>query len=246
MRRSLGGFFFVAAGLYMVITKPPGLITLLAVAGCSLIAGLAVTRHSSWAITGSAALIAGSLLLQSFLENWCQDCIKAGMMLLAGMIALSTVQWLRLKKAVKILVVAMTVMMPAVVLVHNVPWEAGAETAQPAEKGRYIAVFADNSSIFLDSAVKPVLFYSPSCGACAETLVALVGLDPEGRQWAPVQVVGDPREGREYLRAKGYLGESFYSDWDGPVPAMVFTRGGETVVVTGAGEMLEIAGGDAG
>ncbi|MFZ5632135.1 MAG: hypothetical protein ACOY40_04745 [Bacillota bacterium] len=246
MRKLPGGSFFVAAAVYLAVTKPPDLITLLAIIGCAVIAGLSVTRYSHWSITGGAMLTAGSLFLQSALSYRCTDCLRADMMILAGIITLSVVQWGRLKTAVRTLASLMTVMMPAAVILYtSLAGVAGAERVLPVEKvGRYIMVTGDGGDVSLDTADKPVLFYSPTCGACSEAVKTLAKLDPEGKLWVPVQTMGDPSKGGEYLKAKGFVGESFYFDWGGPVPAMVVTRDNKTVEVIDPEEMLRVVGGD--
>lgn len=237
MRRILGGAFYVSAGVYLAVAKPPYIITVTAIVACAALAGLSTTRQSQWSIIGGAMLLAGSLFLQSILSYRCSDCIKANLLILAGIICLSVLERGKMRKVLRIMASVMTVMVAFTVFFHSgvaATAVAGAEkkTNSVISIERYITAAAgDGSKVIIDTSSRPALFFSPDCGACAGAVEALVKADPEGKLWAPVQVSGDLAKGREYLKAKGYSKEMFTAPWNGPVPALVVTRDGKTAVV---------------
>ncbi|KJS02170.1 MAG: hypothetical protein VR68_03935 [Peptococcaceae bacterium BRH_c4a] len=248
MRKILGGGFFVAAGVYLVVVKTPDIITLAAVMACASIAGLSATRYSDWAVIGGALLIAGSLFLQSALSYRCMDCLKADMLILAGIITLSIMEEGKLKTPLRIMTSVMAVMMAATVTLHTgLAGVAGARKIIPAgDVERHITATGEGGGrITIDTAFRPVLFFSPTCGPCAKAVEALVKEDPEGLRWAPVQARGEQNMGKEYLKGKGYLGDSFNISWPGSVPVLVVTRDGKTVAMHEPEEMVKAIGSDA-
>ena len=300
MKKLPGGIFFAAAAIYLVVAKPLDLITLFAVTACGVLAGLAPTRYSDWSVAGGGVLIAGSLLLQSVWSYWCVDCIRADLMILAGVIVLSVMDEGRYKLALRVLAMVLTVIMvTAVVLRYEPPVIANSALpakevhASPADEfksavpekdngtglrpegppvskqphtapsqvilpgdhnlipspdqERYVpAVTEEGSSVTLDADTRPVLFFSPACGACLRAVEALVKLDPEGKRWVPVQTKGDISKGKAYLAEKGYRGAVFLGWWRGPVPTLL-TSGEKGIYKTSIPEeMLKIIGGDAG
>lgn len=248
MKRLLGGFFFSVASVYLVITKSPDLITVTAVLACALLAGLSVTRHSEWAVIGGGMLVAGSLFIQSALSYMCTDCFRADLIILAGIICITVVHRGRLKKALRLLTSIMTIMMLAAAAIYTGPFiPAGAERLVALDRvGRHVTASSGERAMTLDTAAKPVVFFTPTCGACESAVEELVMVDPEGRRWVPVQTMGDEQEGREFLRQKGYTGEMYTSDWPGAVPAMVLTRDGITQKIIGQEKMIRIVRGEAG
>lgn len=249
MRKMLGGIFFVGAAVYLSAAKSVDAIMLAAVITCAVLAGLSVTRYSDWSIIGGAMLIAGSLFLQSTQSYRCMDCFRADIMILAGVISLTVAHRGRLKTALRALTSLMTVMMMATVILHT--GQAGMANAEGmlsgTELGRYITVAEDEGSIItLDTAVKPVLFYSPTCGTCKEAVEELIKLDPRGRRWTPVQVKGVRSEGIKFLMERGYQGYAYISDIKGSVPLLVVTRDGRTEKIFSPEKMLKVIRGDAG
>ena len=248
MRKILGGGFFVAAGVYLVVVKTPDIITLAAVMACALIAGLSATRYSDWAVIGGALLIAGSLFLQSALSYRCMDCLRADMLILAGIITLSIMEEGKLKTPLRIMTSVMAMMMVATVTLHTgLAGVASAQKVLPSgEVGRQITVTGEGGSkITIDTVFKPVLFFSPTCGPCNKAVEALVNVDPEGQHWVPIQTMGDPNLGKDYLKGKGYRGESLNNSWSGMVPALVVTRDGITMVIRNPEDMVKAIRGDA-
>ncbi|MFZ5752703.1 MAG: hypothetical protein ACOY3J_00495, partial [Bacillota bacterium] len=240
-----GGIFFAAAAIYLVATKPLDLITLFAVTACGALAGLALTRYADWSVAGGGMLIAGSLLLQSIWSYWCLDCIRADLMILAGVIALSVVDEGRYKLALRVLASILVVILAAAVVlryeppvitnsslpakeVHATPADVSRPAVQddspfsPPNPERYVqAVTEEGNSVTLDAGARPVLFFSPSCGACLKAVEALVNLDPEGKRWVPVQTGGEISRGKAYLAERGYRGSIFLGRWHGPVPTLL-------------------------
>jgi hypothetical protein len=244
MRELPGGLLFVAAAVYMAITKTPDVITLIAVSACAAIAALSGTRHTLWSIIGGAMLIAGSLLFQSVMSYRCFDCLKADFIILAGIIYLSVVSK-EFKGLQRALSMGMMVLMAATIAVNTGP--ATAENEKPAqseELSRYVTAYCDDRQVSLDTAARAVLFYSPTCGPCQNTVQSLIQTDPQGKYWVPVQTSGEASKGEEYLTQKGYRGIILSSEWNGPVPTMVVTQGGQTIKLSNPEEMLRLVGGD--
>jgi len=246
MRKIIGGSFFGAAAVYLAVTKTPDLITFLAVAACTIIAGISTTRHAKWAIVGGAMLVAGSLFLQSVMSYRCFDCLKADIMIMAGVIFLSIVERGKQKTVVRMLASVMAVMMAFTLILDTQKGAlAGTESQTEIKELRYIAADVDGRDVTLDTSLKPVLLFSPTCGPCARAVEVLVKEDPEGLRWAPVQVRGEQNMGKEYLKGKGYMGENFNTSWPGPVPVLVVTRDGKTVAIHEPEEMVKAIRSDA-
>ncbi|MFZ5648125.1 MAG: GGDEF domain-containing protein [Bacillota bacterium] len=239
MRKIPGGSFFVAAGAYLALVKPLDVFTITAVILCAVLAGLSVTKHSKWAIIGGALMIAGSFFLQSVLSYSCMDCIRADILILAGIISLSILETGKMKKALRVMVSVMAVTVTAAVMIHtDISGVTGMVGLNQA--GRYLEVSTpNNKEMSLDTAEKPVLFFSPTCGACVRAVDALVKIDPEGKRWTPVQA-GEGDEGIKFLKYMGYRGETYTGDWWGAVPAMVNTKDGKTFTAHHIEEMVEI------
>lgn len=248
MRKILGGCFFVAAGVYLVVTKPMDIITLAAVAVCAVIAGLSTTRHSYWSVIGGAMLIAGSLFFQSALSYRCMDCLKADTLILAGIISITVVYGGKFRVALRAMASVMTAMLAITVMLHtDLAATANFQKSLPVnEVSRYITASMDEKNITLDTSVKPVLLYSPTCGPCTRAVDALVQADPEGQRWVPVQTRAIQNLDKDYLKSKGYRGESLNINWSGMVPALVVTREGKTVVIRDPEEMVKVIRGESG
>lgn len=260
MKRILGGFFYAAAALYLVASKSPDLITLVAIIACVLLAGFSVTRHSYWAAIGGGILVAGSLFLQSLLSFRCIDCIRADIMILAGVAVLSIMNQGPYRRTLKVLSVVITTFVTFTLAVHYDPSAVfgfgkglvvdEAVAACPEAADRHVSVFTpDDRKMTMDITEKPVLFFSPNCGACIRAVESLAQADPEGTRWVPVQSYGDWDKGRKLLEEKGYRGESYIyaSEWHGAVPVMVTAgKNGWAVKTSSPQEMLRIVRGDAG
>ena len=299
LKKLPGGIFFAAAAIYLVATKSLDLITFFAVTACGALAGLALTRYADWSVAGGGMLIAGSLLLQSIWSYWCLDCIKADLMIMAGVITLSVVDEGRYKLALRVLASILVVILAAAVVLRyeppvivnsalpakevyatpagesrpavpekksvteerpggppsiNQPDTAPARASvpddspiPPPDADRYVpAVTEEGNSVTLDVAARPVLFFSPSCGACLKAVETLVNLDPEGKRWVPVQTGGEISRGKAYLAERGYRGSTFLGRWHGPVPTLL-SWGEKGIYRTGTPEeMLRVVGGDEG
>ncbi|MCL6612761.1 MAG: hypothetical protein K6T66_14590 [Peptococcaceae bacterium] len=315
MKKILGSGFYLTAAVCLASAGTLDPITAAAVAGLVALAFLAVTKHADWAAFGGGLMIAVSLFLQSILSYRCLDCIRADLLILAGVISLSVIDRGTHRRTLGILSAVITVFVAATIAVHYDPpavfgLERGREVlAQPEvatgaacpeeERGnpapaepmttasgqtssektggkqperietprpqpgasgdppkamapedpeRFIRVeTADGGIITLDAAQKPVLFFSPTCGACVRAVEALAKADPEGGKWVPVQAYGDPAVGRELLRDKGYRGKSYVyvSRWKGAVPVMVAVRDGMIFKTGSPEEILKKARGDA-
>ncbi|MCL6478979.1 MAG: hypothetical protein K6T65_11275 [Peptococcaceae bacterium] len=307
----LGAGFYLTASVYMAVTKPLDITTMLAIAAGLIMAGLAITKYTDWAAIGGGMMIAVSLFLQSLLSYRCLDCIRADVLILAGVISLSVMEQGRHRRALGILSVIITIFVAATIAVHYdppavfgmepawvtvaspegatgaacpeedygeapgpaVPGETGpgqtsgektggkqpekADTPQPRpgvsgeplktapeDPARFVQVIAEDGGIVtLDAAEKPVLFFTPTCGACVRAVEALAKADPEGNKWVPVQAYGDPARGGEMLKDKGYRGESYVyvSRWSGAVPMMVAVRNGTVYKTNSRDEMIRMA-----
>jgi len=217
------------------------------VAACAVIAGIATTRHAKWAIVGGAMLVAGSLFLQSVMSYRCFDCLKADIMILAGVIFLSIVERGKQKTVVRMLASVMVVMMAFTIVLDTQKGALAGTEKQQAEikELRYISANLDGRDVTLDTSLKPALLFSPTCGPCSSVMEVLVKADPEGLHWAPVQARGEQNTGKEFLKGKGYMGDSFNTSWSGPVPVLVVTRGGKTVAIHEPEEMVKAIRSDA-
>lgn len=234
-----GVVFFAAAGIYIAAAKPLDSIALSAITACAALAGISLSKHSGWAAVGGALLIAGSLFLQSVMNYRCMDCLKADILILAGVVSLSVIEKGSHKKTIRLLAATMAVMMFFTLTLHNDGIMAASAENSPDEGNqlRYLPVRQEGRDFILDTAVKPVLLFTPTCGPCQRAVEAMVKKDPQGRLWTAVQVRGGHDAGREFLRAKGYTGNYFTWEWNGPVPALVVTRDGKTVLVHSPEEM---------
>lgn len=241
MNKYLSGIFFIAAGVLLAVTKIPDIFTVAAVAACALIAALSYTRYTVWSAIGGALLIGVSLSLQAVLSYWCTDCIKADLLIMAGIIYIAVTDSGSMKKALRGMAAVTTVMLIASTLIHY-PLITGSpllETPQ-ANIGQFINVTSGDKEITLDTAAKPVLMFSPTCGACRDVVENLARTDPAGERWTAVQVGGTPEEGADLLKGDGYKGVNYqYSDWDSTVPALVTNSGGNTQVVLGTDEIVK-------
>lgn len=118
----LGAIFYFSAAIYLAVTKPLDIITVLAIVATVVIAVLSLTKYSVWSIIGGGFLIAVSLLMQSIQSYWCVDCLKADMLILAGMISLSIFEILtkgKLIKPIAILTAFMTIMLTLSIVLHT-------------------------------------------------------------------------------------------------------------------------------
>lgn len=244
--RYYGGLFFISAAVLLGVTKSPDVFTVAAVAACALIAALS-TRHAVWSAIGGALLIGASLTLQSALSYRCMDCIKADLLILAGVIYLAVTESGSMKKALRGMAAVAAVILAANALLHYPVFaEITPEAARTVRISQFIRITPDGNGAYLDTSVKPALLFSPYCGACRSILEKLAATDPEGKGWAPVQISGSPGEGRDLLDSKGYRGDMSLSEWDDAVPVLIITRDGQTRALYGQEEILKAVRGDSG
>ena len=196
---------------------------------------------------GGALLIGASLALQTALSYRCLDCIKADLLILAGIIYLSAAEKGTVKKPLRGMAVVVSVMFMANAFLHY-PLFSGQplEAAQGGKASRFISVSSGGKEVSLDTSVLPALLFSPSCGSCRSTVGELVETDPEGKGWVPVQVGGDPEEARALLSSIGYQGVIYHWRWDEAVPALLTTRDDKTKVVYGQESIVKVVRGDNG
>lgn len=246
MDRLWGSLFFVSAGVLLAVTKSPDIFTVAAVAACALLAALS-SGLARWSAMGGALLIGASLALQTALSYRCLDCIKADLLILAGVIYLSAVENGTMKKPLRGMAVVVAVMFMANALMHY-PLFPGQplEAAQSGKASRFISVSSGGKGVSLDTSVLPALLFSPSCGACRSTVGEMVETDPEGKGWIPVQVGGDQEEASVLLNSIGYKGVIYHWQWGEAVPALITTRDGKTKVVYGQEAILKAVRGDTG
>jgi len=166
MRKIIGGSFFATAAVYLVVTKTPELITFLAVVACSVLAGVSTTRHAKWAIVGGAMLVVGSLFLQSVMSYRCFDCLKADILILCGIVFLSILEKGRQKTVVRMLASVIAGIMVFTIMLDTQKGALADIEKQQAESKelRYIAADMDGRDVILDTSLKPVLLFSPTCG----------------------------------------------------------------------------------
>ncbi|RKO65714.1 hypothetical protein [Desulfofundulus salinus] len=234
LQKLISGSFFVAASIFLAIKGSPDVVTAGAVLGSALCAGFVSSKQHLKAVILGAALVAVSLVLQS-IAGRCSTCIQADMLLAAGVVTSSmAAREYRLRVVSGVLVPAL---IAAVMFWGPVPGQGG-----PGQEmfGRYIAAAQDGKTIKLDTALKPVLLFSPECPACREALKQLINRDPAGKGWQPVLAQGDPVETERTLKGMGYTGEISRFRWRGPVPIMIWTKDGKTRSTHNVREMLEV------
>lgn len=249
MNRSLPSIFFTAAGLLLAATKIPDIFTVAAVAACALIAVISCSRHAGWSAIGGTLLIGMSLILQAALSYRCLDCIKADLLMLAGVICISVMEKGGIEKALKLMAAVTTVILMVNAAMHYPIFAVQPlEAAQSGEVGRFIDAFSGGNRVPLDTSVKPVLLFSPSCGACRSLVGKLAQADPGGKGWVPAQVGGETEEGSALLDSAGYRGNRYQSEavWNEAIPALITTREGKTKAVYGQEEILKAVRGDSG
>lgn len=247
INKALGCAFFISAGVLLAVTKTPDIFTVAAVAACAVVAALAITRHTSWSVFGAALLMGVSLTLQTALSYRCMDCVKADLLILAGMIYLSIIDNSLKKNVFRGMAVVIASMFLVNAWLHYPVFSGTPPAAAASEVGQYITVLKEGKSVSLDTSVKPVLMFSPSCGACRSTIERLAKIDTEGKTWVPVQVDGEFGEGSALLDSVGYRGNAYQSgaEWNEAVPAFIFSQEGKTKVLYGEG-IIKAFGGDQG
>lgn len=248
MNKLVGGLFFVSAGILLAFTKLPDIYTVAAVAACAVIAALTVTRYAVWSVVGGLMLISVSFVLQTALTYRCTDCIKADLLIMAGVIYLSIIESGEMKRVIRGMAGVITAMLMVNAWLHYPVYTILPQAVQADKVGQFISANLGGKEINLDTSAKPVLLYSPSCGACRSTIEKLAETDPGGKGWVPVQVGGDPEEGRVLLDSTGYRESMYQSEkgWDEAVPALVTTMNGKTKVVYGQEAILGAVRGDSG
>lgn len=252
LKKHLGCGFFLVAGFYMLATKPPDLISVIAIISCIALALLSMTTNKDWAAIGGGLLIAGSILLQSVLLYRCLDCIRADIIILVGVITLSIMERGRYRMTLIVLSLTITIFMVFTIIKYYNPLivigggflleKQLASYSEQASSINFDVITLDGRKVTLNSGSKSILIYSPSCGACIRAVEAMVRQDPEGKHWVPVQSYGEPEQGWTLLTKNGYQGQSYvYAyEWQGPIPALITT--GKTISIIQ--EMLETVGSD--
>lgn len=239
-----GSILFVSAAILLVVTKSPDIYTVLAVVACTIIAGLSLTKYLNWSMLGSSVLIALSISLQSLLSYRCIDCIKADILIMAGTIFYAVIVDGKLKNPLRVMTAIMAILMSLNIALHQPSLVLNEAEAFPGETlVRYVKATVDGKEVTLDTQVKPVLFFSPTCGACKETVDELMKLDPEGKTWLPVLADGDLKDGSDYLSQAGYRGILYQHKWDGPVPTLLTARNGDSRQIQGVEGIIEAVGG---
>lgn len=240
VKKALGGVFFIAAGVLLAVTKSPDVFTVAAVAACAAIAALSLTGPTVWSAVGGALIISSSLSLQTVLSYRCTDCIKADLLILAGVIYLSIIETSERKNLLRGMASIIAALFMANAWMHYPVFSKKPMAEAAGKVSKYISVSCGGKSTSLDTSVKPLLLYSPGCGECKEVIEKLAHIDPEGKGWVPVQAGGNPEEGGRFLKSAGYRGFECQSDteWHKAVPALITTREGNTSVVYGREEII--------
>lgn len=240
-----GGLFFISAAILLGATKSPDLYTVLAVAACAAAAGLSAVKKTLWGAIVGGLIVAVSLGLQTILTYRCIDCIIADLLVLAGVIYLSIIDESRMRRALRIMASVIAVVLAVNVALHYPG--VGTGRAAAAEKiYRYVSATVNGTEVTLDTQVRPVLLFSPTCGPCRETVAELSVIDPEGSEWVPVLANGNIKEGSKYLMEVGYSGSVYQRRWGGAVPALLITEDGQTLEIHGVEEILKAVRGDSG
>jgi hypothetical protein len=239
MRKLLGGSFFVAAAIYMAVSKPIDPITLLAMLLCAVCAALATTKQYAWSVVLGGIMIAGSLVMQVALSYRCTDCLKADALILCGIVYLAVFD----KSGFKLWTRGMAAGMTVILLTFFILAAPAEQVLNTNTASRYIQASDGSSDTRLDTAEKPVLLFSPKCGACGEVTSKLVQIDPYGERWTPVQTGGSLQDGQNYLAGKGYKGKLYITKWPGAVPALVTTQENSTAIIRSPDQMIKIIGG---
>lgn len=241
----LGGTLFAAAAVFLAVTGGFEIITIAAVVLCSVCAALSA-KKPTWAIFGGAALISGSLLLQTIYSYRCADCLKADAIILCAVISMTILEEGGYVKVARVLAGGMEAIMVSVFIMASPPLKQSESlsTFQDPKFDRYISVSDGKADLKLDTQEKPVLLFSPECGACQKAIEILISEDPRGERWTAVQAGGVEQDGRKYLEGKGYKGKITYTikDYAGAVPAFIFTRSGKTTLTRNADEMASLVG----
>lgn len=238
-----GGSFFIAAAVYVAVTKPPDIVTMLTIIACTLCAALATTKRYPWSIVTGAIMIAGSLSMQFALSYTCSICLKADALILCGIIYLAALDNSRLRLVNRGLAGCIALVLLAFFTLSTPIVQA--TDPNTVDAGRYIQASDVNGQSFrLDTAQKPVVLFNPECGACGDVVMKLAQMDPLGERWTPAQSGGRLEDGSAYLVGKGYVGAHYVTNWPGTVPAMIVTRGEKTLLIRSHEQMVRIIGGD--
>ena len=237
MKKLPASLLFLSAAIYLTAQADFDVIVVLAVLICTLCSTIALTHRSIWALIGGIGLISVSLAMQASIRSTCLTCLKADLLILAGVICLSLVQRGRNKTPARVMALAMTVVMFAVAFLA-VPISS-VTTLTEAQNLTKLDINKLDAEIEKLAETKPVLLFSPKCPACSEVTEALAKLDPKGEKWQPVQSGGDPQEGIKYLQDKGYTGEIDFQRFSGGVPAIVIKQDGQIKIVRGKENIIK-------
>ncbi|KJS75616.1 MAG: hypothetical protein JL56_07275 [Desulfotomaculum sp. BICA1-6] len=239
MQRLLGGSFFIAAAIYIAVSKTADYITLLAMLLCTICAALATAKQHYWPVVLGGIMIAGSLVMQVALSYRCMDCLRTDALILCGIVYLAVFD----KSKVKLLTRGTAAVMTLIMLTFFVLATPSEQVINTNSVERNIRVYDENSDIRLDTAQKPVLFFHPKCGTCGDVINKLIQIDPNGERWTPVQTGGRLQDGQNYLASKGYTGKLYETTWPGAVPALLTTQDDNTFIIRSPDQIMKQLGG---
>ncbi|WP_333870914.1 hypothetical protein [Desulforamulus putei] len=240
LKKLPSSLLFLSAAVYLTAQADFDVITVLAVLICALCSAIALTHRSIWALIGGIGLISVSLAMQAGIKTSCLTCLKADLLILAGVICLSLVQRGSTKTPARVMALAMTVVMVVVAFLAVPIGSIGTSTASQ-ERDITTKVNPNKPDAVLEklAETKPVLLFSPKCPACKDVTEALAKLDPIGEKWQPVQSSGEAQEGAKYLKEKGYTGNIVYHHYAGGVPALVVKQDGKIKTIYGKEKIIK-------
>lgn len=237
LKKLPSSLLFLSAAVYLTAQADFDVITVLAVLICTLCSAIALTHKSIWALIGGIGLISVSLAMQAGIKTTCLTCLKADLLILAGVICLSLVQRGKTKTPARVMALAMTIVMVAVAFIA-VPISSIKESSAALNVTKLDPNKLD-AEIEKMAETKPVLLFSPTCPACKEVTEALAKIDPKGERWYPVQSSGEAQEGVKYLKEKGYNGKVAYHRYAGGVPVLVVKQNGKITTIHGKENIIK-------
>lgn len=238
MKKLPASLLFLSAAVYLTAQADFDVITVFAVLICALCSAIALTHMSIWALIGGIGLISISLAMQAVIKTTCLTCLKADLLILAGVICLSLVQRGKTKTPARVMALVMTVLMVAVAFIA-VPISSMNTSTAAQDITTKLDLNKLDAEIEKLAETKPVLLFSPKCPACKEVTEALAKLDPKGEKWQPVQSSGEAQEGVKYLKEKGYAGEVSYHRYAGGVPVLIIKQNGKITTIYGKENIIK-------